>query len=69
MFGLFIVKATLKAVPEGRFARTLYPWLFAGLYLDERFTQLTFRLWPPRIEPRSTTSSSVRLREATEVGT
>ena len=25
-----------------------YDWIYAGLYLDERFTRLTFRLWPAR---------------------
>ncbi|MDP3153094.1 MAG: NADH-quinone oxidoreductase subunit L [Archangium sp.] len=48
--GLFVTKATMQLFPEGRLARTLYPWLFAGLYLDERFTRLTFRVWPPRLQ-------------------
>ncbi len=39
------------APAEGRLARALYPWLFAGLYLDERFTRFTFRVWPPRFQP------------------
>ncbi|CAN5907978.1 NADH-quinone oxidoreductase subunit L [soil metagenome] len=46
--GLFVVKAILQLAPDGRVARAVYPWLFAGLYLDERFTRLTFRVWPPR---------------------
>jgi NAD(P)H-quinone oxidoreductase subunit 5 len=29
-------------------ATRLYDWIYAGLYLDERFTRLTFRLWPAR---------------------
>jgi NAD(P)H-quinone oxidoreductase subunit 5 len=29
-------------------ANALYDWIYAGLYLDERFTRLTFRLWPAR---------------------
>ena len=29
-------------------ANRLYDWIYAGLYLDERFTRLTFRLWPAR---------------------
>ena len=28
----------------------LYDWIYAGLYLDERFTRLTFLLWPPDID-------------------
>ena len=42
------VQGTVRARPQGRLARGLYPWLFAGLYLDELFTRLTFWLWPAR---------------------
>ena len=45
---LFAVQGAVKARPQGAMARRLYPWLFAGLYLDELFTRLTFRLWPAR---------------------
>ncbi len=49
-FGLlFIVQGAVRARPQGALARGLYPWLFAGLYLDEVFTRLTFRLWPARV--------------------
>ncbi len=49
-FGLlFIVQGNVRAKPNGRVARRLYPWMFAGLYLDELFTRLTFRLWPARV--------------------
>ena len=48
-FGLlFIVQGAVRASPQGALARRLYPWLFAGLYLDELFTRLTFRVWPAR---------------------
>lgn len=47
--GLFAAKVTMQLRPEGRLARAAYPWLFAGLYLDERFTRVTFRVWPPRL--------------------
>jgi NAD(P)H-quinone oxidoreductase subunit 5 len=30
-------------------ASPFYDWIYAGLYLDERFTRLTFRLWPARV--------------------
>jgi NAD(P)H-quinone oxidoreductase subunit 5 len=43
---LFAVQGTVRAWPEGRLARRLYPWLYAGLFLDELFTRITFRLWP-----------------------
>lgn len=46
---LFAVKTTMQVRPHGRLSRALYPWLFAGFYLDERFTRLTFRVWPPRL--------------------
>ena len=49
-FGLlFIVQGAVRAQPQGALARSLYPWLFAGLYLDELFTRLTFRLWPAQV--------------------
>ncbi len=50
---LFVVQAALQALPESAFAHRLHRWLFAGLYLDERFTRLTFRLWPPRAPARA----------------
>ncbi len=49
-FGLlFAVQGAVRARPQGAVARWLYPRLFAGLYLDELFTRLTFRLWPARV--------------------
>jgi NAD(P)H-quinone oxidoreductase subunit 5 len=49
-FGLlFVVQGALRVWPRGTLARWLYPTLFAGLYLDELFTRLTFRLWPARV--------------------
>ena len=48
-FGLlFGVQGAVRVWPQGALARWLYPTLFAGLYLDELFTRLTFRLWPAR---------------------
>jgi len=34
---------------HGAVAGPFYEWIYAGLYLDERFTRLTFRLWPARL--------------------
>ena len=49
-FGLlFVVQGAVRVWPQGSLARWLYPTLFAGLYLDELFTRLTFRLWPARV--------------------
>lgn len=47
--GLFLVKSALQLRPGGALARALHPWLFSGLYLDELFTRLAFRVWPPRL--------------------
>ena len=49
-FGLlFALQSLIRARPQGRVASSLYPWFYAGLYLDEWFTRLTFRLWPARL--------------------
>ncbi len=66
---LFAVKTALELRPDGRFARALYPWLFAGLYLDERFTRLTFRVWPLRAPRSAGAARSIEAREAVEVST
>jgi len=46
---LFVVQGAVRIWPRGALAHWLYPTLFAGLYLDELFTRLTFRLWPARV--------------------
>jgi len=49
-FGLlFVVQGAVRLWPRGALAHWLYPTLFAGLYLDELFTRMTFRLWPARV--------------------
>jgi len=50
---LFIVQGVVRARPQGALSRKLYPWLFAGLYLDEAFTRLTFRVWPARLPAKA----------------
>lgn len=52
---LYLLQAWILARPQGGLARRLYPQAFAGFYLDEHFTRLTFRLWPVR-RPQSTPS-------------
>lgn len=64
--GLFALKTALQTRPQGRLASRLYPWLFAGLYLDELFTRLTFRLWPPRLRPASESLYAIDLHETAE---
>ena len=64
---LFIVQGAVRARPQGTLARKLYPWLFAGLYLDELFTRLTFRVWPARLPAKPDAPLPI-LPEAREPG-
>ena len=54
---LYALQALIIAQPEGALARRLYPLAFAGFYLDEHFTRLTFRLWP-LARPQHATSAT-----------
>lgn len=47
----YLCQAWLRLYPEGQFSRRFYPWAYAGFYLDETFTRLTFRLWPIKYSP------------------
>ncbi len=47
---LFAIQTLVQTRPNGALARWLQPRLFAGLYLDELFTRVTLRLWPPRVD-------------------
>ncbi len=60
---LFVAQTILHTNPTGRLARALQPHLHSGLYIDDWFTRLTFRVWPPRLERATATSrrSSVTL--------
>ena len=49
---LFALQSLVRARPHGSLAAGLYPWFYAGLYLDEWFTRLTFRLWPAKLSSR-----------------
>jgi NAD(P)H-quinone oxidoreductase subunit 5 len=44
---LFIAQSILQTSPNGRLAHWLQPHLLSGLYIDDWFTRVTFRLWPP----------------------
>lgn len=46
---LFATHAWLRQRPESAAALWLHPRAFAGFYLDELFTRLTFRLWPAKL--------------------
>jgi NAD(P)H-quinone oxidoreductase subunit 5 len=43
---LYLTHAAVRVNPMGRLARALYPWFYAGLYMDDLFTRATFRIWP-----------------------
>ena len=43
---LYLIQAVVRTDPSGRLATALYPWFYAGLYMDEMFTRGTFRVWP-----------------------
>ncbi len=65
---LYAVQVMIASRPHGAVARRLYPACFAGFYLDEVFTRLTFALWPPRPAPASlpslpTTAASLAMPE------
>jgi len=64
-----VVKSILELNPEGRMARVIYPWLYGGLFLDERFTRLTFRFWPPRLATSEKPSPPVPVAKTMEVAT
>ena len=44
---LFVAQSILQINPNGRFSNWLQPHLLGGLYIDDWFTRVTFRLWPP----------------------
>lgn len=67
--GLFVVKATLQQRPHGLLARRLAPTLFAGFSLDERFTRLAFRLWPPPLRRPARVLRAAHSQTVVEVGT
>lgn len=46
---LYGVQFWVTAASASTSRRRLYDWAYAGFYLDERFTRLSFRLWPPRL--------------------
>lgn len=55
---LFAMQCLIRARPRGIVASRLYPWFYAGLYLDEWFTRATFRIWPTKLSINSQTGVS-----------
>lgn len=47
---LFIMQSVMQTNPNGRFANWIQPHLDSGLYIDDWFTRVTFRLWPPALQ-------------------
>jgi NAD(P)H-quinone oxidoreductase subunit 5 len=46
---LFVAQSIMQTNPNGRFANWIQPHLDSGLYIDDWFTRVTFRLWPPAL--------------------
>ena len=44
---LYLAQSLLQTRPNGWFSNWLQPHLVSGLYIDDWFTRVTFRLWPP----------------------
>ncbi len=47
---LFVIQTILQIRPNGWFANWLQPHLLSGLYIDDWFMRLTFRLFPPGLQ-------------------
>ena len=59
---LFVAQTILLTRPTGALARAIQPHLLRGLYMDDWFTRMTFRVWPPRLEGPSGQTPSSRTR-------
>ncbi len=44
---LFLLQSAIAVSPQGPLARSLYPWFYGGLFIDEKFSGIAFGLWPP----------------------
>jgi NAD(P)H-quinone oxidoreductase subunit 5 len=44
---LFAVQSLIRIAPSSALVRGLYPWFYGGLFLDEKFNNIAFRVWPP----------------------
>lgn len=45
--GLFLLQSLITIAPRSALAQSLYPWFYGGLFLDEKFNGIAFRLWAP----------------------
>lgn len=44
---LFAVQSLIRMAPQSVLVRSLYPWFYGGLFLDEKFNSIAFSIWPP----------------------
>ncbi len=51
---LFLMQSLVIVLPQSAFVVRLYPWFYGGLFLDEAFNRLAFRLWRPPAPNAST---------------
>jgi NAD(P)H-quinone oxidoreductase subunit 5 len=63
---LFLVQTGLQAAPNGLLARLLQPYVHSGLYLDDWFTRVSFRLWPPQLDRAAAVTPSTTTRSTRE---
>ncbi len=59
---LFVVQSVLLARPQGALAQVLYPWCYGGLFLDEAFNRVAFRLLPAPTRRQSGSATAGRLQ-------
>jgi len=45
--GLFVVQSVCRVQPHSRWLHRSRPWIYSGLFLDDAFTRVAFRLAPP----------------------
>ena len=44
---LFAVQSLIRMAAHSKLVRALYPWFYGGLFLDEKFNNIAFSVWPP----------------------
>jgi len=57
ILALYMAQVLLFRRPRSTRTGRWYDWAYAGFYLDERFTRLTFRLWPLPARPDTAAGS------------
>ncbi len=62
----YALQVWITAWPNGALAQALHPRVYAGFWLDERYTRAVFRLWPPRPAPRAVSIHPTRLEQQGE---